>query len=121
MSARLVGGGRRGQHQLARDRDALLDVLLADIAQRRIGEHGRDRQAGDRLPATAPGQCLALADRLDTLAGVFALGKRASGNKDPFGLRRAALGVVRILIETRIDLPLPEFLDAAVAVEPIVH
>ena len=47
-SARLVGGGRRGQQQLPRDRDALLDVLLADVAQRRIGERRRDRLAGDR-------------------------------------------------------------------------
>ena len=47
-SARLVGGARRRQHQLARDRDALLDVLLADVAQRRVGERRRDRLAGDR-------------------------------------------------------------------------
>jgi glycyl-tRNA synthetase beta chain len=51
------------------------------------------RHAGDRLPGTPTGMALALADRLDTLAGIFALGTRPSGNKDPFGLRRAALGL----------------------------
>ena len=81
-----------------------------------IEEQYLPRHAGDRLAATAAGQCLALADRLDTLAGVFALGKRPSGNKDPFGLRRSALGMVRTLIEAKIDLPLPEYLGAAIAV-----
>jgi glycyl-tRNA synthetase beta chain len=83
-----------------------------------IEEQYLPRHAGDRLPATRPGLCLALADRLDTLAGIFALGKRPSGNKDPFGLRRAALGLVRTLIEAGIDLPIPEFIGLAVAAQP---
>ncbi len=84
-----------------------------------IEEQYLPRHAGDRLAATAAGQCLALADRLDTLAGIFALGKRPSGNKDPFGLRRSALGLVRTLIEARLALALPEQLGAAVAVQPV--
>ncbi len=55
------------------------------------------RTAGDRLPSTVPGALLALADRLDLLAGLFAVGASPTGSSDPFGLRRAALGVVAIL------------------------
>ncbi len=65
------------------------------------------------LPAHATGRVLALADRLDTLVGIFAAGIRPSGLKDPFGLRRAALGVLRILIEGRLDLDLEALLEAA--------
>lgn len=84
-----------------------------------IEEQYLPRHAGDRLPATPAGQALSLADRLDTLAGIFALGKRPSGNKDPFGLRRQALGVIRILIEQGIDIDLPALLRAAVELQPI--
>lgn len=78
-----------------------------------IGEHYRPGFAGDVLPATPIGRALAIADRLDTLAGMFALGKTPSGDRDPFGLRRAALGVVRILIEGKLDLDLECLLSAA--------
>jgi len=61
---------------------------------------------------------LALADKLDTLAGAFALGKKPSGNRDPFGLRRAALGIVRIAVEQRLDFELPEILDTAISAQP---
>jgi glycyl-tRNA synthetase beta chain len=84
-----------------------------------IEEQYLPRQAGDRLPATPVGRTLSLADRLDTLAGIFSLGKRPSGNKDPFGLRRQALGVVRILIESEIDLDLEAILSAAVELQPV--
>ncbi len=90
-----------------------------DAVARAIEEQYLPRHAGDRLAATGAGRCLALADRLDTLAGVFALGKRPSGNKDPFGLRRCALGLVRTLIEGEIELALPEMLAAAVAAQPV--
>lgn len=90
-----------------------------DTVATAIEEQYLPRHAGDRLAGSAAGQCLALADRLDTLAGVFALGKRPSGNKDPFGLRRAALGLVRTLIEAKLDLALPELLEAAVAAQPV--
>ncbi len=83
-----------------------------------IEEQYMPRQAGDRLASSGAGRCLALAERLDTLAGVFALGKKPSGNKDPFGLRRAALGLVRTLIEGGIELPLPEFIGIALQLQP---
>jgi glycyl-tRNA synthetase beta chain len=83
-----------------------------------IGEHYQPRFAGDTLPSTLDGQMLALADRLDTLAGVFAIGKKPSGNRDPFGLRRAALGVVRILVECGLDLDLKALIAAAVEAQP---
>lgn len=73
------------------------------------------RSAGDALPATGVGLALAIADKLDTLAGIFAIGEKPSGTKDPFGLRRAALGVQRILIEKRLDLDLRAFLERSVA------
>lgn len=69
--------------------------------------------AGDALPATPIGQALAIADRLDTLVGIFAIGQAPSGDRDPFGLRRAALGVLRILIEGELDLDLAHLLAAA--------
>jgi glycyl-tRNA synthetase beta chain len=71
------------------------------------------RFAGDRLPETATGQALAIADRLDTLVGIFAIGQPPSGDKDPFALRRATLGVLRILIECAHDLDLEELLTTA--------
>ncbi len=83
-----------------------------------IGEQYLPRFAGDELPATEVGSILAMADKLDTLAGVFTLGKKPSGNRDPFGLRRAALGVVRILIEQKLDLDITMAIDAAVAQQP---
>ncbi len=67
------------------------------------------------------GQALGIADRLDTLAGIFALGKRPSGNKDPFGLRRQALGLLRILIECGIDVDLRALLAAAVELQPLAQ
>lgn len=80
-----------------------------------IAEHYLPRHAGDALPQTGVGQALAVADRLDTLAGIFGAGEAPSGDKDPFALRRAALGVLRVLIERRLDLDLRRLLDAAVA------
>jgi glycyl-tRNA synthetase beta chain len=73
------------------------------------------RSAGDALPASGTGVALAIADRLDTLAGIFAIGEKPSGTKDPFALRRAALGVQRILIEKGLDLDLPAHIGRAVA------
>ena len=83
-----------------------------------IEEHYLPRYAGDKLPASKEGQVLAVADRLDTLAGIFSLGKRASGNRDPFGLRRAALGVVRIFIECGLDIDLKALIAKAFAIQP---
>lgn len=71
-----------------------------------IGEQYLPGFAGDALPVSAASCCLALADKLDTLCGVFALGNTPSGNRDPFGLRRCALGIVRIIVERELDLDL---------------
>ncbi len=79
-----------------------------------LDEQYQPRYAGDDLPSTATGQAIAIADRLDTLAGIFAIGKPPTGDKDPFGLRRAALGTLRIMIERRLDLDLRMLIDTAV-------
>jgi len=71
------------------------------------------RFAGDRLPGGACGRILALSDRLDTLVGIFAVGQRPTGTKDPFGLRRASIAVLRILIETPLELDLAQLLGRA--------
>jgi glycyl-tRNA synthetase beta chain len=84
-----------------------------------VEEQYLPRFAGDRLPATATGQVLALADKLDTIAGAFAIGQRPTGNRDPFGIRRAALGAIRILIECGLELDLPMLVAEAVAAQPV--
>lgn len=84
-----------------------------------LDEHYMPRQAGGELPQSRLGQCLALADRLDTLIGIFAIGQKPSGIKDPFGLRRAALGVLRILVERRLDLDLEMLLFNTAAGIPL--
>jgi glycyl-tRNA synthetase beta chain len=79
------------------------------------------RFAGDVLPATPTGIALALADKLDTLTGIFAIEQRPTGSKDPFALRRAALGVLRILLERNIELDLPAVLAVAAASQPVAR
>ncbi len=83
-----------------------------------IEAHYRPRFAGDRLPE-APAACaLALADRLDAIVGLFAVGGAPTGDKDPFALRRQSLGALRILIDRRIALPLKALLAEAAALFP---
>jgi glycyl-tRNA synthetase beta chain len=84
-----------------------------------LQEHYLPRYAGDSLPATKTGQAVAIADRIDTLVGIFAIERRPTGAKDPFGLRRAALGLLRILLEARLDLDLFELLSASAAAQPV--
>lgn len=84
-----------------------------------IAEHYQPRGPSDAIPATPAGRVLALADKLDTLAGQFALGNRPTGDRDPLGLRRAALGVLRILLEAEQPLDLRIALTAAVAHQPV--
>lgn len=76
------------------------------------------RHAGDDLPATPVGIALALADRLDTLAGIFSIGEEPTGSRDPFGLRRASIGVLRTLIERNLDLDLLDLLAEAAGLQP---
>jgi len=78
-----------------------------------IEQHYWPRFAGDNLPQSNVSQCLALADRLDSLTGIFAIGQKPTGVKDPFALRRAALAVVRILIEKSLPLDLAELCHEA--------
>ena len=77
-----------------------------DIAQA-IADHYRPRFAGDELPANDVGIAVALADKLETLVGMFGIGNLPTGDKDPFALRRHALGVIRMLIEKDLALDLP--------------
>jgi glycyl-tRNA synthetase beta chain len=83
-----------------------------------IGDHYRPRFAGDTLPGSIDGQILAVADKLDSLAGIFSIGKKPSGNRDPFGLRRSALGIVRVLIECDLDIDLKALIEEAVTAQP---
>jgi glycyl-tRNA synthetase beta chain len=85
-----------------------------------LEEHYRPRYAGDSLPTTKTGQAVALADKIDTLVGIFAIELRPTGAKDPFGLRRAALGLLRIMLEGRLDLDLFELLGEAAAAQPVL-
>jgi glycyl-tRNA synthetase beta chain len=84
-----------------------------------LEEHYRPRFAGDGIPSTTLGQAVALADKLDTLVGIFAIEQRPTGAKDPFGLRRAALGVLRILLDAGLDLDLCDLVAAAAAAQPV--
>ncbi|MGE0358290.1 MAG: glycine--tRNA ligase subunit beta [Burkholderiales bacterium] len=80
---------------------------------RAIEQHYWPRFAGDQLPDGDVSIAVALADRLDALAGLFSLGQVPTGDKDPFGLRRAALGVIRILVERKLDLDFHELVRLA--------
>lgn len=91
---------------------ALHDGEPEPLAQA-LEQHYWPRHAGAALPDGPLAQALALADRLDTLVGIFAIGKDPSGAKDPFALRRAALGLLRILVEKELPLALTPLLNAA--------
>ncbi|SDU33236.1 glycine--tRNA ligase subunit beta [Halopseudomonas salegens] len=85
------------------------DVALA------LNEQYMPRGAGGELPTTTTGAAVALADKLDTLVGIFGIGMLPTGSKDPYALRRAALGVLRILIEKGLELDLGATLQMAIA------
>jgi glycyl-tRNA synthetase beta chain len=89
------------------------DGLSDDIAFA-IEDHYRPRFAGDELPRNAVGVVVALADKLETLVGMFGIGNLPTGDKDPFALRRHALGVVRMLVEKELPLDLTALLRSAV-------
>jgi len=85
----------------------------SEVVANAIEQHYWPRFAGDALPAESAGQCVALADRIDTMIGIFAIGQRPTGVKDPFGLRRAALGVIRIIIENNLPIDMVKLCQQA--------
>ncbi|MDW7745364.1 glycine--tRNA ligase subunit beta [Halomonas sp.] len=93
---------------------AVNDGEAAEVAQA-LEEQYLPRFASDAIPQTRTGLALALADRLDTLTGIFGIGQRPSGTKDPFALRRAAIGVINILVKGKLALDLRELLELAAA------
>ncbi|MCL2635986.1 MAG: glycine--tRNA ligase subunit beta, partial [Betaproteobacteria bacterium] len=90
------------------------DGLDADVADA-IEDHYRPRFAGDALPRGKVGTIVALADKLETLVGLFGIGQIPTGDRDPFALRRHALGVIRMLIENDLNLPLDGLLAGVFA------
>lgn len=89
-----------------------------EVAQA-IREHYLPRTAGDAAPTTNAGLALSLADKLDSLAGLFAVGAMPTGSADPFGLRRAALGIVNALLASETDFSVAEGLAEAAALQPV--
>ena len=96
-----IMGGYYARHEGLRD-----GVAIA------IEDHYKPRFAGDALPRNHTGTVVALADKLETLVGLFGIGQLPTGDKDPFALRRHALGVIRILVEKNLPLELPALIDA---------
>lgn len=96
---------------------ALHDGEEQDVAAAIVQQYW-PKFAGDRLPENLTACALGLADRLDTLVGIFGIGQAPTGSKDPFALRRASLAVLRIIVEKNLDLDLRDCLDLAVAQYP---
>ncbi len=96
---------------------AQLDGEATEVCEA-MREQYLPRFAGDELPSTRTGMAVAIADRLDTIAGIFATGQKPTGTRDPFGLRRAALGLLRIAVERRLELDLPRLIGNALAELP---
>ena len=96
---------------------ALHDGLPAEIADA-IADHYRPQGPRDDVPAAPLSMAVALADKIDTLAGFWAAGEKPTGSRDPFALRRAALGVIRIVLENGVRLPLAALLGEAVRLSP---
>ncbi|RAW87483.1 glycine--tRNA ligase subunit beta [Photorhabdus laumondii] len=99
--------GVMGMHYARHDGEAE-DVALA------LNEQYQPRFAGDELPSTGVSCALAIADKMDTLAGIFGIGQHPRGDKDPFALRRAALGALRIIVEKKLPLDLQTLTEEAV-------
>ncbi|QXO65609.1 glycine--tRNA ligase subunit beta [Morganella morganii] len=99
--------GVMGMHYARHDGESE-DVALA------LKEQYQPRYAGDSLPSTPVSDALAIADKMDTLAGIFGIGQHPKGDKDPFALRRAALGVLRIIVEKGYNLDLETLTQEAV-------
>ncbi|MBC8954305.1 glycine--tRNA ligase subunit beta [Xenorhabdus sp. PB62.4] len=99
--------GVMGMHYARHDGEAE-DVALA------LNEQYQPRFSGDELPSTGVSCAVAIADKMDTLAGIFGIGQHPKGDKDPFALRRAALGVLRIIVEKKLPLDLQTLTEEAV-------
>jgi glycyl-tRNA synthetase len=97
---------------------ALREDYPQDVANT-IFEHWLPRNAGDKLPSSQPGILLALTDRLDSLVGLFAAGLAPKSTADPYGLRRAALGVIQITAEKKLSLDLTRAIELAATAQPI--
>ena len=97
---------------------ALADGEPAGVADA-IRDHYLPRGAGDTLPVSLIGDVVAVADKCDALAGIFAIGQKPSGTRDPFALRRAAIGLIRIVLEHRLELDLISLLEQAIAQQPL--
>jgi glycyl-tRNA synthetase beta chain len=97
---------------------ALADGEPAEVAQA-IAEHYQPRGAGDALPDTRAGLAVSIADKIDTLTGIFAIGQKPSGTKDPFALRRAAIGVLRMIVEKRLPLDLVAVIEHALSLHSV--
>jgi len=85
----------------------------ADEVAVALDEQYMPRGASDGTPATTTGQILAISDKLDTLVGIFAIGQKPTGEKDPYALRRASLGILRTIIERELDLDLKQLIDTS--------
>ncbi|MBE0493678.1 MAG: glycine--tRNA ligase subunit beta [Thiomicrospira sp.] len=99
---------------------ALAQNEHADVADS-LDQQYQPRFGGDDLPETALAQTLAIADKLDTITGIYGIGELPTGDKDPFALRRAALGLIRIMIEKELDLDLQYLIEASVKLHPKVE
>ncbi|MFT5063489.1 MAG: glycyl-tRNA synthetase beta chain [Gammaproteobacteria bacterium] len=97
---------------------AELEGLDSDICES-MEEQYFPRFSGDGLPNSGVSTSLALAEKLDSICGIFAIGRKPTGDKDPFALRRAAIGVLRILIEKKIPLSLGDLLHKSVSLQPV--
>jgi glycyl-tRNA synthetase beta chain len=97
---------------------AELEGLDSDVCES-MEEQYFPRFSGDDLPNSGVSTSLALAEKLDSICGIFAIGRKPTGDKDPFALRRAAIGVLRILIEKKIPLSLSGLLHKAVSLQPV--
>ncbi len=84
-----------------------------EIVSLAIYEQYLPRFAGDSLPTTTAGAILSIADKLDSICGLFAIGIHPTGSQDPFGLRRSALGIINIILDRRLDLSLMELIESA--------
>jgi len=86
---------------------------LDDAVAFAIEDHYKPRFAGDELPRSQVGICVALADKLETLVGLFSIGEKPTGDKDPFALRRQALGIIRMLIDAKLPLSFDSLIQLA--------